>query len=84
MEKVILTPEQQEQAVKALLEAGEVKLGTSNTSFITLKTTYYEVELNNPDGKPTKKKAMKLRFDDKGRSRRLPHNSYYIFSLSVS
>lgn len=60
MQKIIIPDEQAEQIVKALVESGEVKIGTSKTSLVTLKTTYYETTLSNPDGKYSKKKAVKL------------------------
>ena len=60
MEKVILTDEQMEQAVNALVNAGEVKIGSSRTSLVTLKTQFYEATLQNMNGESTKRKAVKF------------------------
>lgn len=60
IQKVIIPDEQAQEIVKAILEAGEVTIGTSSTSIVTLKTKFYEAKLQNMGGEPTKRKAVKF------------------------
>jgi len=60
IKKVVVPDEIAEEIINAIIDAGEVTIGTSATSIVTLKTQFYEATLQNMDGKSTKRKAVKF------------------------